>query len=214
MFKLNRKTQNERGSAASVAVAGVSLLLACLLMQACHTLPPATTGRVEISFQINDPLDEDAEGLIAPQTVVWIENARGRYVKSLLVSDWLASEGWHYKVKKSAWRKVKLTCPQWQSSSRWPKKHSEADIDAVTKATPVTGAHRVAVGCDRLGVAPGNCRYHVESTYSDDGHSIICSGILSIGGTNAASQAAATYHPGEHVGAGQILSNVKAKYIR
>ena len=45
-------------------------------------------GSIEISFRINDPLRHPAdEPLSIPQTVVWLEDARGNYIRSLLVSD-------------------------------------------------------------------------------------------------------------------------------
>ena len=59
-----------------------------------------TSEYLEISFRINDPVRyPDDEPLSDPQTVIWLEDRSGRYVQSLLVSDWTAMGGWKKKRK-------------------------------------------------------------------------------------------------------------------
>ncbi len=195
-----------------IPVALAVLLIGVALLQGgCRTLPRAT-GALEISFQIHDPVKADDERFIDPQTVIWIEDGKGRYVRSLLVSDWLALGGWRKKMKHSALKETDIICPEWQKASRWPRKHTEAVIDAVTKATPPTGKSTVTVSCAELGIGHGEYRYHVQSCYTGDGHYVLRSGRISVGGTNASSRATATYNPGRLEEAGDILGDVTARY--
>ena len=172
----------------------------------------AADGSIEISFRINDPLRyPDDEPLSTPQTVVWIENAGGNYIRSLLVSDWTAQEGWEAKVKLPDGTKVTEMCPQWQIASGWPKNHTKQQIDAVTKATPATGAHTVSVKCRDLKLSVGTYRYHVQTSVAPL-HTIIAAGTITIGSGQVVSVANIAYNPEMHKDAGPVLSDVKASY--
>ena len=169
-------------------------------------------GSIEISFRISDPLRyPDDEPLSTPQTVLWIEDARGNYIRSLLVSDWTSEEGWKVKVKLPDGTKVRKICPQWQVASGWPKNHSKQVIDAVTKATPDTGPHTVSVKCRELNLTAGTYRYRVQTSVAPL-HTIIAAGTITIGGGPVESTAEIAYNPEMHKDAGPVLSDVKARY--
>jgi len=169
-------------------------------------------GSIEISFKISDPLRyPDDEPLSTPQTVVWLEDTRGNYVGSLLVSDWTSGEGWKVKVKLPDGRKVKKICPQWQTASLWPENHSKQVIDAVTKATPKTGPNTVRIKCSDLKLSVGTYRYRVQTSVAPL-HTILAAGTIDIGGGPVESQAEIAYNPAMHEDAGPVLSDVKARY--
>ena len=169
-------------------------------------------GSIEISFRISDPLRyPDDEPLSTPQTVVWLEDARGKYIRSLLVSDWTAMGGWEKKLKLPDGRKVIEICPQWQAASGWPEKHSKQVIDAVTKATPKTGAHTISIKCRELKLSVGTYRYRVQTSVAPQ-HTIICTGAINIGGGPVETTAEVVYNPEMHKDAGPVLSNVTARY--
>lgn len=169
-------------------------------------------GSIEISFRISDPLRyPDDEPLSIPQTVVWLEDARGNYIRSLLVSDWTAMGGWKKKVKLPDGRKVIVICPEWQAASRWPENHSKEVIDAVTKATPKTGAHAVSIKCRELKLTIGTYRYLVQTSVAPR-HTILAAGTISIGGGPVETEAEIVYNPEMHKDAGPVLSDVKARY--
>ena len=175
--------------------------------------PTYDGGTIEISFDINDPEKfPDDEPLQDPQTVVWIEDAGGKYVRSVLVSDWTAQIGWKKMVKLADGTKVKEMCPQWQRASGWPKNHSKKVVDAVSKATPETGPNKITVKCANLKLTAGTYRYRVQTSVAEV-HSILYTGTITVGG-GAASESAAKveYLPEKHPDAGDILSNVKATY--
>jgi len=169
-------------------------------------------GFIEVSFRINDPLRfPDDEPLPEPQTVIWLEDDGGRYAGSLLVSEWLSSGGYAKKMKTPDGKKVPAVCAEWQAVSGWPKGHSKKTVDAVTAATPQTGAHTVRFDCRDLGLAVGGYKFHVQTSVAE-GYHIISSGRINIGGEPAETKAAVTYHPEMHKDAGAILTDVKARY--
>jgi hypothetical protein len=169
-------------------------------------------GTIEISFRINDPESyPDDEPLSIPQTVVWIEDASGRYVQSILVSDWTSQGGWRVTVKDHDGTKIKKICPQWQTASGWPENHSKKVIDAVTKATPNTGPHKISIKCDDLKLTVGTYRYIVQTSVAPL-HTITATGTINIGDAQVESTARITYNPEMHKHAGRVLSNVKASY--
>jgi|GEM_PF-2233286 len=208
----DQNTTNGGGLRKTLAAAAiVAVCLVSGIGYLCSRSRPVE-GAIEISFRINDPLRyPDDEPLDDPQTVVWLEDARGRYIRSLLVSDWTAMEGWEEKVKLSDGTKVKEVCPQWQQASHWPENHSKEVIDAVTKATPETGAHTVSIKCSELKLTAGTYRYRVQTSVAPR-HSIICTGEIDIGAGPAESTAAVVYDPEMHKDAGAVLSEVKARF--
>jgi len=170
-------------------------------------------GSIEISFRISDPLRfPDDEPLDEPQTMVWLEDAGGNYVRSLLVSDWTSGEGWKVKVKLPDGTKIKKICPEWQVASGWPENHSKEVIDAVTKATPETGPHTVRIKCSDLKLSVGTYRYRVQTSVAAL-HTILAAGAITIGDGPVESTARIEYKPEMHKDAGPVLSNVTARYI-
>ncbi|MBL7218502.1 MAG: DUF2271 domain-containing protein [Phycisphaerae bacterium] len=193
------------------AAAIVAVCLACGVGYLWSRSIPVD-GSIEISFRISDPLRyPDDEPLEDPQTVVWLEDARGQYIQSLLVSDWTAMGGWKKKLKLPDGRKIIEICPQWQTASHWPENHSKEVIDAVTKATPETGSHTVSIKCGKLKLTAGAYRYRVQTSVAPR-HTIICTGVIDIGGGPAESTADVIYDPEMHKDAGPVLGGVKARY--
>ena len=193
-----------------------ALLGVCVLSTGCckcyWQTPDPADGHIEVTFRINDPVRyDDDEPLSDPQTVVWLEHKCGRYVRSLMVSDWTAMGGWKKMTKSPDGGKVPVSCPRWQEASNWPDWHSKQDIDAVTKATPEVGAHTVRVSCRTLRVPPGDYRYYVQTTVAPI-HSILYCGEIHIGGGEVEAAGKVTYIPEMHKDAGPTLSDVKARY--
>jgi len=196
------------------AIAAVLLILICasgVIGYLAHHSRPAI-GTLTISFKINDPLRfPDDEPLDDPQTVIWLEDSQGRYVQSLMVSDWTSSDGWRKTMKLPDKTKIKEVCPAWQDASGWPKEHSKKLIDTVTQATPATGPHTITVDCSNLKIKVGTYRYCVQTSVAPL-HSILCIGTLTIGDGTAESIATVLYKPELHKDAGGVLSDVKATY--
>jgi len=204
-------------AAVLIAVAvGIGGAIAYVSRPAAPTVEPAlpalAKGTIEITFKINDPIRfPDDEPLDDPQTVAWLEDSDGNYAGSILVSDWTSSEGWEETVKLPDKTKIKEMCPDWQAASGWPKKHSKKVIDAVTRATPATGPHKITVKCLDLKLNAGAYRYYVQTSVAPL-HNILASGTLTLGDKAGESIADIAYKPELHKDAGKILSDVKARY--
>ncbi|MDP6637384.1 MAG: DUF2271 domain-containing protein [Phycisphaerae bacterium] len=194
-----------------IAAVLIAICVGCAIGYMLYQSRPAD-GTIEISFRINDPSHfPDDEPLSIPQTVVWLENSRGEYIQSLMVSDWTSSEGWEETVKLPDGTKVKKICPKWQVASGWPENHSKQVIDAVTRATPETGAHTVSVKCRDLKLSVGTYRCYVQTSVAPL-HTILAAGTINIGRGSTETTADITYNPGKHKDAGPVLSDVKVRY--
>lgn len=110
-----------------------------------------TPGKVEISFDFNR-----RSKIASDQLAVWIEDEQGRHVRTLLVTKFTASGGYHQRTE---------AVPDWQNVFR-PEQASSAAIDSFTSATPKSG--RISVNWDCLdqsgkAVIAGRYIYKVEA---------------------------------------------------
>lgn len=142
------------------------VFLILLLMFVCAQI--FAQGQVEISFPYYR-----LTGANSTQFAVWIERMDGTYVKTLFVTDFMGKGG--YKERKTA-------LPGWVERSKI-KEMSKEKVDAITGATPKTGACKIVWECvdnkDKK-VAPGEYKYIVEGT-TRLGHQVVCSGKIIIG---------------------------------
>jgi len=116
-----------------------------------------TPGKVDITFNY-----VKQAGMGSNQFAVWIEDATGKYIKTLGVTKFVATKG--YKTREMA-------------LSNWVKTAKRLDmtdkqVEAITKATPSTGGQLYEWDCtDNQGkpLAAGEYRYVVEATrYMED----------------------------------------------
>jgi hypothetical protein len=113
-------------------------------------------GTVEVSFVYNKQ-----GGFASNQFAVWIEDAQGRYVKTLYATKFTATGGW---------KKRELSIPLWVKQSG-PGGMNKSQIDALTGSTPRGGNLRyVWDGTNQAGLAAaaGGYRVFVEATLRDE----------------------------------------------
>ena len=153
---------------------------------------------IAISYELNQTPG------VAPsyQTVVWLEDANGVYLKSVLVSEYLAYGGY---------RKPKI-CSIWSRISNWAGV-SRSEFDAVTAATPDIGENTVIIDCKEQNLSPGVYYYCVQTHIIED-YDILYRGRIEIGKENVKSVAKVEYIPGKCEGAENALGDVKARYSR
>jgi len=115
--------------------------------------PPAREESVlEVSFGFTRQ-----GGIASNQFAVWIEDAQGRYVRTLYATRWTAAGGW---------RRRETSIPQWVSQSSLAGR-DQAHVDALAGPTPPTGAlSYLWDGRDYAGqaVPPGEYRVFVEGS--------------------------------------------------
>ncbi len=158
--------------------------------------PGKTPGVLSIFYQLNE-----TPGVASSyQTVIWLENAKGNYLKSVLVSEYLSYGGYN---------KPKI-CPTWSRAANW-RNVSQVEFDAVTAATPDIGQNTVIIDRKQQNLPPGLYFYCVQTHIIED-YNILYRGKITIGKGNTESIAKVTYMPGKRPGTERCLSNVKARY--
>jgi len=134
--------------------AAVSALAAALgAPPALFAAEPAAGGAAaEVSFEF-----ARQGGIASNQFAVWIEDAEGRYVRTLYATRFTAAGGWRRRPE---------SLPRWAAQSGLAGR-DRAHVDALTGPTPGAGALRFAWdGRDYAGRAapPGEYRVFVEGS--------------------------------------------------
>jgi len=89
-----------------------------------ETAPLVTQPAAELTFDFTR-----LRGVASNQFAVWVEDAQGRYVKTLYAVRWTANGGW---------RRRPTSIPVWVEKSGLSEK-TQTQVDAVSAATPGTG---------------------------------------------------------------------------
>ncbi len=102
-----------------------------------------------------------------PQFAVWLEDEEGNFIRTLYVTERAGKKNWWFAPKEGRpeslpvwYHKSKNEAPKAKSSSA--KKGGEANIDAVTSATPKGGVIFTAE------IGEGNCKIFAEFNTSFD----------------------------------------------
>ena len=156
-------------------------------------------GILEISF------DFKRQGTIASnQYAVWIEDDKGKLIKTLYVTRYTAKGGYLYR---------KECLPTWVEKAK-PSSLTSTVIDAITSATPSSGTQRYLWdGRDEGGnyVEPGRYRFYIEATLYWTNR-VLYSGAFLYGGENQENiPITVKYFDGQSNK--DMIQNVKAKYI-
>jgi hypothetical protein len=154
--------------------------------------------RLEITFDYRRQ-----SGIASNQFAVWIEDAAGRYIKTLYATRFTATGGW---------KKRPACLPAWVAAAQ-PDTLSSAVVDAMTGATPPSGRlHYVWDGRNQDGsrVAPGAYRYVLEGNLRWDNR-VVYSDLFELGGPGQTSRPEPTCFgdSGEELG---MISDVIATY--
>ena len=102
-----------------------------------------------------------------PQFAIWLEDENGNFIRTLYVTERAGKKNWWFAPKEGRpeslpvwYHKSRNEAPKANSSS--PKKGGEADIDAVTSATPKGGVIFTAE------IGNSNCKIFAEFNTSFD----------------------------------------------
>ena len=133
----------------------VSVLFTSVNMFA-QTKSTSGKNKVEVKFTYTKQ-----KGFSSNQFAVWIEDAQGRYVKTLYATKFTATGGW---------KKRDLALPLWVKKSNLAGMN-KAQIDAITSSTPKNGnLSYVWDGTDSAGkvVPSGEYKVFVEATLRNE----------------------------------------------
>ena len=138
----------------------IGKLLALALLAGAGSAIYAQENGAEVSFAF-----ARQGGVASNQFAVWIEDAQGRYVRTLYATRWTAAGGW---------RRRETSVPQWVRQSGLAGRN-QAHVDAFAGPTPMTGALRyVWDGRNYAGqpVPPGEYRVFVEASLRWDNRAL------------------------------------------
>jgi hypothetical protein len=127
-----------------------AVLLACFAPLWASAAP---AGRIEVNFLYLEP-GESTDPTY--HTAMWIEDAKGKMVQTLFVSNELSTT--YYETGKA--------CPDWVKQSGWAKAPRSL-INAVTGPTPNVSEGMMSFDLGKLGIEPGKYKFRFEVNIDD-----------------------------------------------
>ena len=152
----------------SILFVGVILASLALFTLVIPGIVSAQSKNVEINFTYTKQ-----SGFSSNQFAVWIEDARGNYIKTLYATRFTAAGGW---------QKRELSLPLWVKQSNLAAMN-KAQIDALTGPTPKNGNLRyVWDGTDSAGrpVSAGEYRVILEATLRNE-NCVVYTAVIKLG---------------------------------
>lgn len=188
-----------RRAAACVAV---SLVASCMSgrasgVQDAPTGPAGRVGILQVTFLYMPPTTIDP----TYHTAMWLEDADGRLVKTLYVSQELSAG--EYKIGNA--------CPDWVKQAHWdavPK----SDVDAVTAPTPNVGSEAKVFDLAALGIPAGVYQFKFQMHVLED-HNVLFRAPVTVGGPDQRPDVEMTQGPGALVSTDQYVREVEVRYV-
>jgi hypothetical protein len=173
--------------------------LSCAL--AAQGAPPAPAGAAAgvlyVTFLYMPPTSIDP----TYHTAMWLEDAAGKLVTTLYVSQELSAT--EYKMGN--------VCPDWVKQAHWdiaPK----SEVDAVTAPTPNVGSEARAFDLANLKVPPGEYQFKFQMHVLED-HNVLFRGTVTVGGPDQTPVLEMTQGPGQLVSTDQYVREVQVRYV-
>ncbi len=184
------------------AGAAAILLASCLTAgaQSPQTEPAPsseTAGTIQVTFLYMPPTTIDP----TYHTAMWLEDAEGKLVTTLYVSQELSSA--EYKMGN--------VCPDWVKLAKWDEKPKD-EIDAVTAPTPNVGSEARTFDLAHYGIKPGEYIFKFQMHVHDD-HNVLFRGKVTVGGPDQTPKLEKTEGPGELVSTDQYVREVQVRYL-
>ena len=179
-------------------------LLSALTVINCSKSAPVTVQPADAVAELSFSFTRQS-GSASNQFAVWIEDAQGRYVKTLYAARYTANGGW---------KRRESSIPQWVKQSGLADMN-KAQVDALTGATPGAGTLTYRWdGTDsrNTAVPPGDYVIRLEGTLRWE-NQVLYSAPIRLGQGAAAPEASAEYtgNPGAERG---MISNVTVRTLR
>ena len=195
-----------RIEALAIAIFLVAGVVVWRVIVGMHPIPPmedAVDGartRVEIAFDY-----VRQSGTASNQFAVWIADAEGKIVKTLVATGFTSGRG--------GWKSRKEALPQWVADSGIATM-KDAQIDAFARATPQSGAVRSVWYCDDAEgarVPGGSYSVNVEATLRGENRVLYRSAVR-LYGENAESRPEPTFF-GPGTAERGMLTNVVVRFV-
>jgi hypothetical protein len=179
------------------ATVSAVFFLACASLATPQQAAPPRAGTLEVSFLYMPP----SSGIEPTyHTAMWIEDARGKLVKTLYVSQELSAG--EYRMGEA--------CPDWVRQAHW-EKAPRADVDAVTAPTPSVGSETKTFDLGKLGVPPGVYQFKFQVHISEQ-HNVLHRGALTVGPEAQTVKLETVVGPGKMSVTDQFVRDVDVRY--
>lgn len=155
--------------------------------------------RVEVSFDF-----ARQDGRASNQLAAWVTDKDGNIVKTLFATNFTAGRG--------GWEQRKESLPQWVSDSGIARM-TTPEVDAISRATPASGAIRLAWYCDDTNgkpVPPGQYTLNLEASLRWDNRVLYQATVL-LGGESKEIKPESTYF-GSSAAERGMVTNVVVRY--
>jgi len=174
-------------------------LLLVLGTAVCPAQPGA--GTVTITYKLGH-----IPRIASNQLAVWIEDAEGRFVRTLFATDFMA--------RRQGFRKRPQVCPEWVQAAGLDRL-SRAAIDAVSGATQKPGTISLVWDCKNAAgrrVASGTYLYKVEGNIYYEKR-VLWTGRIVVGASVSASSATVQHLPDASAAEeGTLVEGVAARF--
>jgi len=177
------------------------LLFCAVLAALAPAAATAQPGAVTITYTLHR-----IPRIASNQLAVWIEDGEGRFVKTLVATDFMD--------RRRGLLRRPQACPEWVQAAGLHELAAE-EIDAVSGATQKPGAISLTWDCRTAAghpVPPGAYLYKVEGNLFWEKR-VLWTGTIAVGGLPSGSAATAVYLPDASPAAGgPIVEGVTARF--
>ncbi len=191
-----RFTARARWMPLVVSIAATAMLSAAGRAQS-PPAPAGTPGVLDVRYFYEAPTTIDP----TYHTAIWLEDANGKLVKTLYVSQELSDKEY----------KMGTVCPDWVTQAKWESAPKD-EVAAVTAPTPTVGTGEMTFDLVKLGVAPGTYGFrfqmHVEEEYN-----VLYRGQVTVGGPTAVITLDVVGGPGKISTTDQFIKDVEVRYL-
>lgn len=171
----------------------------CLLMTAItltSLMAQGPGGVLEVRYYFSPA------GSVEPtyHTALWLEDADGRMVKTLFVSQELS--GGAYRVVTA--------CPDWVKQAHW-EAAPQNEVAAVTAPTPAVGKGELTFDLAKLNLPPATYGFRFQVHITEQ-HNVLYRGTFTLGGPDANIKLETLIGPGKMDSAEQFVRDVEVRY--
>ena len=159
--------------------------------------PAGRPGVLDVRFFYEAPTTIDP----TYHTAIWLEDANGKLVKTLYVSQELSDKEY----------KMGTVCPDWVAQARWEAAPKD-EVEAVTAPTPNVGTGEMLFDLAKLGVAPGTYGFRFQMHVEED-YNVLYRGQVTVGGPATAVTLETVSGPGKLSTTSQFIKDVEVRYL-
>lgn len=182
--------------AASVAVSAF-LPVAATAQPPQAAAPAGVSGVLDVRFFYEAPTTVDP----TYHTAIWLEDATGKLVKTLYVSQELSDKEY----------KMGTVCPDWVTQAKW-ETAPENEVAAVTAPTPTVGTGELVFDLAKMGVAPGTYGFRFQMHVAEE-YNVLYRGQVTVGGPAVGIALETVVGPGKPSTTDQFIKDVEVRYL-